>query len=77
MCSAGISSVNVKPDVDIPVYPGSQSHWTERLELIHPHSCKRFPVYRVTDRKGHVLNPLEEPQVGDFFIQFCLWKNPV
>jgi hypothetical protein len=67
MCSAGVSSVNLKPDVDIPVFAGSQSHWTERLELIHPHSHKRFPVYRVTDRKGSVLNPSEEPQVCHFF----------
>jgi hypothetical protein len=77
MCSAGVSSVNLKPDMDIPVFPGSQSHWTERLELIHPHSHKRFPVYRVTDRKGCVLNPSEEPQVCHFFIQFSLWKDAV
>ena len=77
MCSAGVSSVNLKPDMDIPVFPGSQSHWTERLELIHPHSHKRFPVYRVTDGKGCVLNPSEEPQVCHFFIQFSLWKDAV
>jgi hypothetical protein len=71
MCSAGVCSGNLKPDGDMPVFLDSQSHWTEKLELIHPNSHKRFPVYRVIDRKGCVLNPLEDPQVCDFF-QFSL-----
>lgn len=71
MCSAGACSGNLKPDGDMPVFTGSQSHWTEKLELVDPNSHKIFPVYRVTDRKGCVLNPLEEPQVCDFF-QFSL-----
>jgi 2-oxoisovalerate dehydrogenase E1 component alpha subunit len=69
MCSVGVSSVNLTTDVDIPVFPGSQSHWTEKLELIHPNSHKRFPVYRVTDRKGCVLNPLEDPQLDQEFVE--------
>jgi hypothetical protein len=72
MHSADVSSVNIKPDVDVPVFPGSQSLWTEKLELIHPNSQKIFPIYRVTDRKGSILNPSEDPQVIDFFIVFFM-----
>jgi hypothetical protein len=63
MCSGGSTSVNPKPDADTPIFPGVQSQWTERLELIHPHSYNKFPVYRVLDRNGCILNPSEEPQV--------------
>jgi hypothetical protein len=77
MSSIGTSSVNLKPSVDMPLFPGAQSQWTERLELIHPYSCNRVPIYRVMDRKGCVLNPSEEPQVcEDFYIVFE-WKHPV
>jgi hypothetical protein len=63
MCNAGISSVNQNVGLDVPIFPGAQSQWTERLEFIHPHSYDRFPIYRVMDRKGYVLNPSEESQV--------------
>jgi hypothetical protein len=63
MCSSGATSVNPKSDADTPTFPGAQSQWTERLELVHPNSFNRFPVYRVMDRKGCILNPSEEPQV--------------
>jgi hypothetical protein len=49
------------------MFPGSQSDWTDKLELIHPNSQKIFPIYRFTDRKGSVLNPSEDPQVFDFY----------
>ncbi|XP_069702519.1 2-oxoisovalerate dehydrogenase subunit alpha, mitochondrial isoform X2 [Periplaneta americana] len=63
LCSGGLSTVNAELTEDKPIFPGAQSQWTERLELIHPHSYSRFPVYRVMDRQGRVLSPSEEPQL--------------
>jgi hypothetical protein len=63
VCSGGSTLVNQKPDADTPIFPGVQSQWTERLELVHPHSYNRLPIYRVMDRNGYILSPSEEPQV--------------
>ncbi|KDR17244.1 2-oxoisovalerate dehydrogenase subunit alpha, mitochondrial isoform X2 [Zootermopsis nevadensis] len=68
ICSVGTSSVNLKPNVDMPLFPGPQSQWTERLELIHPLSYNRIPIYRVMDREGCVLNP-DEPQLEKDFVE--------
>ncbi|XP_023727357.1 2-oxoisovalerate dehydrogenase subunit alpha, mitochondrial isoform X2 [Cryptotermes secundus] len=69
MCSGGSTSVNPKPDADTPIFPGVQSQWAESLELIHPHSYNKFPVYRVMDRNGCILNPSEEPQLESEFVE--------
>jgi hypothetical protein len=63
MCSGDSASLNPKPDSNSSTFPGVQSQWTERLEFVHPHSYRKIPVYRIIDRNGCVLNPVEEPQV--------------
>lgn len=50
-------------------FPGAKANYTHSLELVPPGSTDPFPVYRVMDLEGQVLNPSEEPKVN-----FVLFK---
>lgn len=50
-------------ETDRPVFPGSRSQWTEKLEFIHPDIYDGIPVYRVTNRDGKVINSSQDPQL--------------
>lgn len=49
---------------DKPLFPGSRSNWTEKLEFLGSETYEGIPVYRVTDRDGTVLDPSQDPQLG-------------
>ncbi|XP_046985383.1 2-oxoisovalerate dehydrogenase subunit alpha, mitochondrial [Schistocerca americana] len=46
---------------DLPMFPGAQSQWTEKLEFTIRENA--IPTYRVMDRRGMVVDHLEEPQL--------------
>ncbi|XP_013790722.1 2-oxoisovalerate dehydrogenase subunit alpha, mitochondrial-like [Limulus polyphemus] len=50
-------------ETDRPVFPGSRSRWTEKLEFIQPDTYDGIPVYRVTNRDGKIINSSEDPQL--------------
>ncbi|XP_076354145.1 branched chain keto acid dehydrogenase E1 subunit alpha [Tachypleus tridentatus] len=50
-------------ETDRPVFPGSRSQWTEKLEFIQPDIYDGIPVYRVTNRDGKVINSSQDPQL--------------
>lgn len=47
-----------------PAFSGSKSRFVEKIEFIEPHRHDGIPVYRVMDRKGSIMVPSEDPQVG-------------
>lgn len=53
-----------KGTVDRPLFPGSRSSWTEKLEFLGSETYEGIPVYRVTDRDGKVIDPSQDPQLG-------------
>lgn len=50
---------------DKPLFPGSRSSWTEKLEFLGSEAYEGIPVYRVTDRDGRVIDPSQDPQLGE------------
>jgi len=49
---------------DKPEFPGSRSRFTEKLQFIQPETYEGIPVYRVMDRKGVVIDPSQDPNLG-------------
>ena len=49
---------------DKPLFPGSRSSWTEKLEFLGSETYEGIPVYRVTDRDGKIIDPSQDPQLG-------------
>ena len=49
---------------DRPLFPGSRSRWTEKLEFVKQESDAVIPVYRVTGRDGKVIDSTQDPQLG-------------
>jgi len=47
-----------------PLFPGSRSEFTEKLEFLVPDSYEGIPVYRVMDRRGNIINEGEDPKLG-------------
>ena len=58
------SQCESRPD-DKPLFPGSRSSWTEKLEFLGSEAYEGIPVYRVTDRDGRVIDPSQDPQLGE------------
>jgi 2-oxoisovalerate dehydrogenase E1 component alpha subunit len=54
----------VYADGDKPLFPGSRSKFTEKLEFVEPDIYDGIPVYRVMDKKGCVLDPSQDPGVS-------------
>lgn len=50
-------------------FPGAKANYTHSLELVPPESREPFPVYRVMDREGQILNTSEEPKLDQEFVQ--------
>lgn len=59
----GHPATNNSVEDETASFPGAQAKYTHFLELVPPESREPFPVYRVMDRDGQVLNASEEPQV--------------
>lgn len=55
-------------------FPGAKANYTHSLELVPPGSSDPFPVYRVMDLEGHVLNASEEPKMDQEFVE-KMYKN--
>uniref|UniRef100_UPI00358ED7EF 2-oxoisovalerate dehydrogenase subunit alpha, mitochondrial-like isoform X1 n=1 Tax=Myxine glutinosa TaxID=7769 RepID=UPI00358ED7EF len=47
-----------------PQFPGASAEYVNTLEFIQPNVISGIPVYRVMDRKGHIVNPNEDPKLG-------------
>ena len=47
-----------------PLFPGSRSKFTEKLEFIEPDIYEGIPVYRVMDKKGSIIDPSQDPGVN-------------
>lgn len=52
-------------DADRPLFPGSRSRWTERLDFMGSDSYEGIPVYRCMDRSGEVIDKSHDPQLDD------------
>lgn len=46
-----------------PYFPGASTAWTEELEFTGAHSYPSIQVYRVMNRKGQVINPVQDPNL--------------
>lgn len=53
---------------DRPLFPGSRSTFTEKLEFVEPDIYDGIPVYRVMDKKGNVIDPSQDPGVSDLVV---------
>lgn len=63
MASIHEDSLSSRLSEDKPVFPGSRSSWTEKLEFLEPNRYEGIPVYRVMNTKGEVINPSQDPKV--------------
>ena len=48
---------------DKPNFPGSRSHYIDKLEFIEPDSQEEIPVYRVLNREGKIIDESQDPKV--------------
>lgn len=62
--SSGSSSSSSSTSGDRPQFPGSRSEWTEKLEFIRSESYEGIPVYRVMNRDGGIIDPNQDPNLG-------------
>ena len=46
-----------------PVFPGSRSKFTEKLDILYPEKDEGIPVYRVMDRHGKIIDGALDPKV--------------
>lgn len=47
-----------------PQFPGSRSRWTEKLDFVKSNVGEGIPVYRVMSRDGEVIDPSQDPDLG-------------
>ena len=62
LCSTKNDQFKYVPDK--PMFPGSKSDWTQKLEFVKSENYKPIPVYRVINREGHVIEPDLEPNLS-------------
>lgn len=68
-CRYSHSATQNKFEEETAKFPGAKANYIHSLELVSPESRAPFPVYRVMDRDGQVLNASEEPKLDKEFIQ--------
>ena len=70
--SASPTEGSAKPaytEEERPLFPGSRSKFTEKLEFVEPDIYDGIPVYRVMDKKGSIIDPSQDPKVGETLLQ--------
>lgn len=58
------ATVGSSHKTDKPQFPGSRSNWTEKLEFLEADAYEGIPVYRVMTRDGFIIDPSQDPNLG-------------